>query len=354
MMTSRPFSTWRFDISRSVALHVRDFLGTLVDEEDDEHRLRIVLRDGVGHLLEEDRLADARRRDDEPALSEPDRREEIDDARRELLGVGLEDDAPRRERGREVLEVDDARRDGRFLSVHSRDVAEAEEAVAVARIADRPLDDVASTERVAADLLLGHEDVFGAGKEVVLRGAQEAVSLADDLEASGSQNCTTVREVPADRGEDELVLAVGAELLGVGSGHHALDDLRRGPGLDVREAVLGKVGVAVGVRGRLGLKLLLVRRQRRVEERIHALFAVRPADRGVVLLPVPVEVAPAAVAELVALLAALSAAVLWLGWLRRLRLLRLGCLGLWSLSLRLLVLGFLVLAALGGDVGKYV
>ena len=81
-----------------VALHVRHFLGALVDEEDDQHRLGVVLRDGVGHLLEENRLADARRRDDETALAKANRREEVHDARRELLWIGLEDDAPRRER----------------------------------------------------------------------------------------------------------------------------------------------------------------------------------------------------------------------------------------------------------------
>ena len=164
------------------------------------------------------------------------------------------------------------------------------------------------------------------------------------LEAAGREHGAAVREVPADRGEDELVLAVGAEFLWIRARHHALDDLRRGPGLDVSEAVLGEVGVAVRVCGRLGFELLLVRRQRRVEERVHALLAVCPADRGVVLLSVPVEVASAAVAELVALLAALSAAVLGLCGLRRLRLLRvlrglslLGRLLLW-LSLLLILL----------------
>ena len=280
-----------------VALHVRDFLGALVDEEDDEHRLGVVLRDGVGHLLEEHRLADARRRDDESALSEPDRRKEVDDARRELLGVGLEDDAPRRERGREVLEVDDARCDGRLLPVHGRDVAEAEEPVAVARVADRPLDDVAGPERMAADLLLGDEDVLRAREKVVLRGAQKAVSFADNLKAARGEHRAAVREIPADSGEDKFVLAVGAEFLGVCPGHHALDDLRRGPGLDVGKPVLGEIGIPVGVRRGLRLLGVRLRRERGVEKRIHALFAVRAANGGVVRLRAAAKILASAVAE---------------------------------------------------------
>ena len=106
-----------------VALHVGDLLGALVDEQDDEHRLGMVLADRVGHLLEEHGLADARRRDDEAALPEADRREEVDDARGVFLRGRLEDDAPGREGRRQVLEVDHARGDGGLLAVHRHDVA---------------------------------------------------------------------------------------------------------------------------------------------------------------------------------------------------------------------------------------
>ena len=247
-----------------VALHVGDFLGALVDEKDDEHRLGVVLGNRIGHLLEKNRLADARRRDNEAALSEADRREEVDDARRELLRVGLEDDAPRRERGGQVLEVYDAGGDGRLLAVDRRDVAEAEESVAVARIADRAFHYVARPECMAADLLLRDEDVLGVCEEVVLRGPQEAVPFADDLKAAGGENRAAIREIPAYRGEDELVLAVGAELLGIGARHHALDYLRRSPRLDVGEAVLREIRIAVRVRGDVDFLHSLFRRERGV------------------------------------------------------------------------------------------
>src|SRR5690349_24242304 len=61
------------------SLHVRDLLGALVDEEHDERGLGVVGGDGVGDLLEDDRLARAGGRDDELALAEADGRHEVQD-----------------------------------------------------------------------------------------------------------------------------------------------------------------------------------------------------------------------------------------------------------------------------------
>ena len=122
--------------------------------------------------------------------------------------------------------------------------------------------------------------------------------LANDFKAAGGEHRAAVREIPANRGEDELVLAVGAKFLWIGARHHALDNRRRGPCLDVGEAVFGKIGVAVRVRGGVGLLRALFGRKRGVEKRVYALFAVRAADRGVVWLArTTVEILAAAVVE---------------------------------------------------------
>ena len=220
--------------------------------------------------------------------------------------------------------MDDSRGDGRLLAVHGRDVAEAEESVAVARVADRAFHYVASPESMAADLLLRHENVFRIGEEVVLRGPQEAMPLADDFKAARGEHRATVREIPAYRGEDELVLAVGAKFLWIGARHHALDNRRRRPCLDVGEAVFGKIGVAVRVRGNIGLLGARLRRERSIEKRIHALFAVCPANWRIVGLRAAAKVLAAAVVEPL-FLAIVAAAPL---------LLRLGLLGLrrWRLG----------------------
>ena len=74
------------DLALDRALHVGDFLGPLVDQQHDEDDLRVVVRDAVAIVLQHHRLAGARRRDDQAALALADRRDQVDDARRVVLG----------------------------------------------------------------------------------------------------------------------------------------------------------------------------------------------------------------------------------------------------------------------------
>ena len=66
-------------------LHVGHFFRPLVDQQHDDVALRVVLQDGLGHLLQQDRLAGPRRRDDQAALAEADRRDDVDDPRVEFV-----------------------------------------------------------------------------------------------------------------------------------------------------------------------------------------------------------------------------------------------------------------------------
>src|SRR3546814_4236655 len=58
------------------AVHIRDLLRALVDEQHDEKYLRVVLGDRLRDVLQDHGLAGARRRDDEGALALADRRSE--------------------------------------------------------------------------------------------------------------------------------------------------------------------------------------------------------------------------------------------------------------------------------------
>jgi hypothetical protein len=59
------------DLRLGGALHFRHFLGPLVDQQHDDLGVLVVGRDRVGHLLQQDRLAGARRRDDQPRCPLP-------------------------------------------------------------------------------------------------------------------------------------------------------------------------------------------------------------------------------------------------------------------------------------------
>ena len=70
------------DLALHRALHVGDFLRPLVDEQHDQVALGMIGGDRVGDVLQQHRLAGARRRHDEGALALADRRDDVDDARR--------------------------------------------------------------------------------------------------------------------------------------------------------------------------------------------------------------------------------------------------------------------------------
>ena len=78
------------DLALDRALHVGDLLGPLVDEQHDEVDLGVVGGDAVGDVLQQHRLAGARRRDDQAALPLADRHHQVHDARRQVVGRGLE------------------------------------------------------------------------------------------------------------------------------------------------------------------------------------------------------------------------------------------------------------------------
>jgi hypothetical protein len=128
----------------------------------------MVGRDGVREPLEDQRLAGARRRDDQAALAEADRRDQVDHARDEVVGrlraarleLELAIGVDRRER----LEVDERREVGRRLLGDLLDAQQRE----VALVALRPAD-LAADRHPRLQVVLGDErgrevDVIGDGR----------------------------------------------------------------------------------------------------------------------------------------------------------------------------------------------
>jgi hypothetical protein len=97
-----------------------------------------LLGDGVGDVLQEHRLAGARRRDDQRALALPDRHEQVDDARRDVLAVVSRLSFSLRVERRQVVEEDLVARDLGVLEVDLVDLEQREVALAFLRRADLP------------------------------------------------------------------------------------------------------------------------------------------------------------------------------------------------------------------------
>jgi hypothetical protein len=97
----------RDDFALHRALHLRDFLGPLVDEQHDENDFGMIVGDGGRDVLQQHRLAGFWRGDDEAALALADRRHEVDGPGRQILGgavAALELQTPGRMERRQVLE----------------------------------------------------------------------------------------------------------------------------------------------------------------------------------------------------------------------------------------------------------
>ena len=163
------------------ALHVGHFLGALVDEQHDELDLGVVVRDGVGDLLQQRGFAGLGLGDDHAALALADGREYVDHAQRKvglqrifqpqtLVGI------PRHQR----LEGLAAQRLLRRLAVDFADVDQRAVAVALALGARLALHIVARAQPEAADLGDGDVHVPGTG-QAVLR-SQEAVAVGLNLQ----------------------------------------------------------------------------------------------------------------------------------------------------------------------------
>ena len=159
--------------------------GPLVDQQHDQIALGMVGGDGVRDVLQQHGLAGARRRHDQRALALADRRDDVDDARRQiLLGrilvlhlqplVGIE--------RRQVVEVDLVAGLLGVLEIDGVDLEQREIALALLRAADLAVDGVAGAQAEAADLRGRDVDVVGAGQVVRLRRAQEAEAVGQHLD----------------------------------------------------------------------------------------------------------------------------------------------------------------------------
>jgi hypothetical protein len=120
----------RDDLPLDRPLHVGDLFGPLVptgnNEQHDQVHLGVVRRDAVRDVLEQHRLAGSRRCDDEAARPLADRRHQVHDARRQVVGRRLEVDPLLGVERRQVLEEDLLARLLRRLEVDRLDLDERE------------------------------------------------------------------------------------------------------------------------------------------------------------------------------------------------------------------------------------
>ena len=192
------------DLALDGALHVGDFLGTLVHEQAHEVHVGVVRGDGGCDVLQHRGLAGLRRADDQAALALADGAHKVDDAGRDGVLAVLHMEALVGVDRREVAEAHPvaALLDGR--SVDGRDLLDGGVLLVLARRARLPGHHIALAQAVAADGGQAHVAVRLAG-QVALR-AQEAVSVGQDVQDAGHLDEALGLHAGPEHGLDELGL----------------------------------------------------------------------------------------------------------------------------------------------------
>ena len=176
----------------------------------------MIVRDRVRDVLQQHGLAGARRRHDQRALAFADRRDDVDDARREiLLGRILVfhlQPLVRIER-RQIVEIDLVARLFGVLEIERVDLEQREIALALFGAADVAVDGVAGAQAEAADLRGRDVDIVGAGQIIRFRRAQKAEAVRQHLDHAFADNVGLARRELLEDAEHQLLLAHGRGVL---------------------------------------------------------------------------------------------------------------------------------------------
>ena len=148
--------------------------------------LGVVDGDGVGELLEDRRLAGLGRRDDEAALTLADGAQQVHDARRRVVLVGLEAQTLLGEQRRELLEHGALARGVRVHAVDAVDLEQRVVLLVVLGLADLAGDLVAAAQAEAPDLAEAHVHVAVALGEAAR--AQEPEAVREYVQDAGARD----------------------------------------------------------------------------------------------------------------------------------------------------------------------
>ena len=167
----------------------------------------MILRHRLRDALQQHRLAGARRRDDQAALALADRRHQIHDARRQVVGRRLEVEALLRIERRQVLEEQLVARLFGRLEVDRLDLDQREVALPFLRRPDLARDGVAGLQVELADLRRRDVDVVRARQVVVVGRAQEPEAVGQHFEHAFREDEAALLGLRLEDLEDQLLLA---------------------------------------------------------------------------------------------------------------------------------------------------
>src|ERR1700674_2080018 len=198
------------DFALDRALHVGDFFRALVDQQHHQHDFRVIRSIRVCHVLQQHGFAGARRRDNEAALSLAERREQVHDARADILARGFKLQALLRIQRRQVVEQNLVAGLVGRLEIDRLDFDERKIFLALMGRAHLAADGVAGFQVELADLRWRHVNVVRPGQVVVVGRAQEAVAVREDLQHTLGEDVSFFFTLCLQDLEDEILFAESA------------------------------------------------------------------------------------------------------------------------------------------------
>ncbi len=222
-------------LSLDGTLHIRHFLGTLVNQQDNQGDFRVIAGDGIGNALQEHRLAGARRRNDQAALTLTDGRQQVEHARRDVVLDRLQVNALLGIERREVVKEEFVAGFIGGLKIDRLDFDEREVPLPLFGWSDLAGNRIAGAQIEFADLGWRYVDVVRPGQVVVIRRAQESETVRKALKNALGEDEAALFGLCLQDLEDQFLLAHP------GCPHHAQVFGHLGQGDDVHFFQLGDV-----------------------------------------------------------------------------------------------------------------
>ncbi len=195
------------------AFHVRHFLRTFVNEEDDKINVRVVGINGIGKGLQDHGFAGARRGHDKAALTAADGGHKINDAPGVVVLPRFHLELPQRVYGGKVVEKNQIFRAFRRLKAYLSHAQQGEVAFPFLGGAYVPGNHIALAQSESANLGRGDVYVVRSGHIAVHGGAQKTESVREYFQHAVARYGSVLRRTALEQGENQFLLAKVAGVL---------------------------------------------------------------------------------------------------------------------------------------------
>ena len=212
------------------ALHLGDFLGSLINEQYDHITLRVIGDDGLGDVLHHDGLAGFGRRDEQPALALANGRHQIDQPPGEVLSGAIaffQRESLIGEKRREVFEKNLALGAFRGFKVDVLDFEQCEVPLGVLGRPDHARHRIPGAEIETPYLAGADINIVRSCQKGTVGRSQKPKAILKNLEDTVAPNIFSALGVPLEQCKNDVLLARAGHIFNAHFPGHINQFLRR-------------------------------------------------------------------------------------------------------------------------------